>query len=197
MFSFHTTNFRTLAPRDPAVLATAADPQPHVPAASFDELDPALWLGDDARRWGSRREDVVHDNTMHAGLALIAVIAFEDVFSGTPRPVAEAAVQAYRDAARLEDEEFSAVVRELFCGALHLMDARGVDLDARPVTGLQLRLGTMLFELEAHCRGPWAARLANECTGFEDLLLAACDDYLGQVTHTPLTRVCPSVPVSR
>ncbi|WP_112273612.1 hypothetical protein [Lentzea terrae] len=188
MFSFHSANFAALAPRDPAVLAKAVDPQPQVPTTAFDDLDPALWLGDGVRRWGSNREDAVHDNTLHAGLALTALKEFEDQFTGT-EPLEWAcgkAVQAYQDAARLNDEEFSAVLRELFCGALHLMDARGIDLAVSPSRGVQRRLGAMLFELEDLCRNAWAKQLADECTDFEDLLVAACDNYVNQVTlHTP------------
>lgn len=197
MFSFHSTNFRALAPRDPAMQAKAVDPQPQVPATSFEKLDPALWLGDGARRWGSSRESAVHDNTLHAGLTLAALQIFQIELTGTSEPPQWAcwvAAETYQDVARLDDEEFSVILRELFAGALHLMDARGIELDAGPTAGLQRWLSAMLFELERLCRNEWAGRLAAECTDFEDLLAAACDDYIGQVTYTAPAR--PSAPAS-
>lgn len=157
----------------------AVDPQPEVRTPS--ELDPELWMGDRKRRQGSSLADVEHDNTLHAGLALIAMLVFDGYFLHRMQPVtvaAEAAVEAYRQAARLDDdEEFGVVLTELFAAAMHLMDARGVDLQAPDELGVSL--GTMLFALESHATGEWIDRLGGE--QFADLLAAAHAHYWDQV----------------
>ncbi|MGI5507427.1 hypothetical protein [Lentzea sp. CA-135723] len=185
MFSFHTTDFTALTPPGPVILAKAVDAQPNVPAHDwYDGLDPDLWGDADTRRGGGSREDQVRDNTWHAGLALNSTLRFGDRTAYADERMEEAcelALQVYRDTARLVDEEDSAILRELFAGSMHLMDARGIDLHTGSANSFQQLLRSMLFELERLCRGPWAACLAAELVDFEDLLLAACGDYREQI----------------
>ncbi len=191
MKTFRTNDFRQLAcgdqlpPCDPAHLAKAVDPQPETTA--YLGLDHRRWLGDGRRRWGTSRSDVVHDNTLHAGLALAALNSFVRDFLGpdkSARQAAEQAVHVYRVIARLpKEEEFVAVVQELICGVLHLMDARGIELHpARADNTLQTLLGMLLFTLEDLCRDAWADRLG---ASFEDILTSAREHYRDQVVHAP------------
>ncbi|GLY54868.1 hypothetical protein [Lentzea sp. NBRC 102530] len=159
----------------------AVDPEPEIRTPA--DLDPMAWLGDRARRETGRLADIEHDNTMHAGLALVAVLVFDHYFAHRMQPVAvaaEAAVRSYRQAAKLEGEEFGAVLTELFAAAMHLMDARGVDLQATFGDEMTMALGTMLYTLENCANDQWSGRLDGQ--RFADLLAAAHAHYWDQIT---------------
>lgn len=159
----------------------AVDPEHEFRAPA--DLDPMLWLGDRKRRETGRLADVEHDNTMHAGLALVSVIVFDHHFASRMQPIAaaaEAAVRSYRQAAKLDREEFGAVLTELFAGAMHLMDARGVDLQASTGDEMTMALGTMLYALENCANDQWAGRLDGQ--RFADLLAAVHAHYWDQIT---------------
>jgi hypothetical protein len=147
------------------------------------DLDPMAWMGDRTRRETGRLADVEHDNTMHAGLALVATLVFDHHFAHWMQPVsaaAEAAVRAFRQVARLEDEELAAVLTELFAAAMHLMDARGIDLQATTGDELTMALGTMLYAVENCVHDQWSGKLDGE--RFADMLAAAHAHYWDQVT---------------
>ncbi|MGZ3140426.1 hypothetical protein ACVDFE_00115 [Lentzea chajnantorensis] len=201
MYSFHDNRFRLFpvdGQTDPDRLTRrvpAVDPQPSVRSLTAG-LDLALWLGDGKRRNGSSRADVEHDNTLHAGLALTAVHTFDQLFAEwfrSDEEAADAAVSAYREAAHLDGEEFSAVLCELFAAAMHLMDARNLDLHARPIRDpLVLQLGTMLLSLEHLCTTKWVERLDGE--RFTDMLAAACAHYWDQLTDVDPDEIEPTEP---
>lgn len=149
----------------------ARNPQPDI--TDLTQLDPARWRGDGTCRSTGEQDDTEHDNTLRAGQALTALLAYHHA---THQPAdqpadqvtaATAARQAYHDATASTDRALGELLTDLLADIRHLADAVHVNLDYPPSpTDPEPRttLGALLTALRHAAQTAWAEEIEDGWT---------------------------------